>query len=186
MTPTSRRVLIAGGVVVALLAAGLAAYVSSDIRAKEGRKAAKGPGPVSVTVAEAAQETVPIRVQAIGNVEPYLTVAVKARVDGQIVAVNFREGEELHKGDVLFRIDPKPYEYVVEQKRAALAEAEQNVRQLKASLDQATAAAERTNAQLELAQQNYDRQAELFEKKIIAQATLDTFTRNLFDRLRTF
>ena len=72
-----------------------------------------------------------------------------------------------------------PYEYVVDQKKAALAEAEQNVRQLKASLDQTAAAAERANAQSELAQQNYDRQAELFEKKIIAQATLDTFTRNL-------
>src|SRR5262249_12837332 len=50
---------------------------------------------------------------------------------------------------------------------------------LKAALDQATAAAERANAQAALAQQNYDRQAELFEKKVIAQATLDTFTRNL-------
>jgi multidrug resistance efflux pump len=80
---------------------------------------------------------------------------------------------------VLFRIDPKPYEYVVEQKKAALAEAEQNVRQLKASLDQAAAATERANAQFALAQQNYDRQAELFQKRVIAQATLDTFTRNL-------
>jgi hypothetical protein len=53
------------------------------------------------------------------------------------------------------------------------------VRQLKASLDQATAAAERANAQFELAQQNYARQAEPFEKKVIAQATLDTRTRNL-------
>jgi len=132
MTPTSRRrVLIAGGVVVvAVLAAGLAAYVGSDIRATEGRKAAKGPAPVAVTVAEAAQETVPIRVQAIGNVEPYLTVAVKARVDGQIVAVNFREGEEVHKNDVLFRIDPRPYE-------AALRQAQANALRDRAARDQA-------------------------------------------------
>ena len=80
---------------------------------------------------------------------------------------------------MLFRVDPQPFQYVVDQKQAALAEAEQNVKQLKASLDQATAATQRTNAQFELAQQNYDRQAELFEKKVIAQATLDTFTRNL-------
>ena len=85
----------------------------------------------------------------------------------------------LKEGDVLFRVDPQPFQYVVDQKKAALAEAEQNVRQLKASLDQATASAERATAQSALAQQNYDRQAELFEKKIIAQATLDTFTRNL-------
>jgi multidrug resistance efflux pump len=80
---------------------------------------------------------------------------------------------------VLFRIDPKPYQYIVDQKKASLAEAEQNVKQLKASLDQASAAAEKANAQFELAQQNYDRQAELFEKKVIAQATLDTYIRNL-------
>ena len=50
---------------------------------------------------------------------------------------------------------------------------------LKASLDQAAAATEKPNAQFELAQRNYDRQAEMFQKRVIAQATLDTFTRNL-------
>src|SRR5690349_18385227 len=118
MTPARRRVLIAGALVVALAAGGIAAYFSTDSRAKEGRKAAKGPPAVAVTVAAAAQESVPIRVQAIGNVEPYLTVAVKARVDGQIIAVNFREGEEVHKGDVLFRIDPRPYEATLKQAEA--------------------------------------------------------------------
>jgi multidrug resistance efflux pump len=93
--------------------------------------------------------------------------------------VPVKENAPLKEGDVLFRIDPKPYEYVVEQKKASLAEAEQNVRQLKASLDQAAAATEKANAQFELAQQNYDRQSELFQKRVIAQATLDTFTRNL-------
>ena len=85
----------------------------------------------------------------------------------------------LKQGDVLFRIDPKPYQYVVDEKKAALAEAEQNVSQLKASLDQASAQAERVNAQLQLAQQNYDRQAQLFKENVVAQATLDTATRNL-------
>jgi multidrug resistance efflux pump len=100
-------------------------------------------------------------------------------VRGRVIEVPVKENVPLKDGDVLFRIDPKPYEYVVEQKKASLAEAEQNVRQLKASLDQAAAATEQANAQLALAQQNYDRQAELFQKRVIAQATLDTFTRNL-------
>jgi membrane fusion protein, multidrug efflux system len=130
MTPARRRVLIAGALLAALAAGGIAAYFSTDSGAKEGRKAAKGPPAVAVTVAAAAQESVPIRVQAIGNVEPYLTVAVKARVDGQIVAVNFREGEEVHKGDVLFRIDPRPYE-------AALRQAEANALRDRAARDQA-------------------------------------------------
>ncbi len=114
------------------------------------------------------------------NARIYFAVTpVLPGVKGRVIEVPVQSNTPLKEGDVLFRIDPKPYEYIVSQKKAMLAEAEQNVRQMKASLDQATAGAERTNAQFELAQQNYDRQAELFEKKIIAQATLDTFTRNL-------
>jgi multidrug resistance efflux pump len=114
------------------------------------------------------------------NARIYFAVTpVLPAVRGRVIEVPVQANTPLKEGDELFRIDPKPYEYVVDQKRAGLAEAEQNVRQLKASLDQATAAAERANAQFELAQQNYNRQAELFEKKIIAQATLDTFSRNL-------
>jgi multidrug resistance efflux pump len=85
----------------------------------------------------------------------------------------------LRKGDPLFKLDAAPYQFVVEQKQAALAEAEQNVKQLKASLDQASANLEKTKAELALAQTTYDRQAQLFEAKDIAQASLDTARRNL-------
>jgi multidrug resistance efflux pump len=114
------------------------------------------------------------------NARIYFAVtAVLPSVKGRVIEVPVKPNTPLKEGDELFRIDPKPYEYIVDQKKAALAEAEQNVKQLKAGLDQAAAAAEKANAQFELAQQNYDRQLELFEKKVIAQATLDTFTRNL-------
>jgi multidrug resistance efflux pump len=114
------------------------------------------------------------------NARIYFSVTpVLPGVRGRVVDVPVQANAPLKEGDVLFRIDPKPYEYVVQQKKAALAEAEQNVKQLKASLNQATAAAERANAQFRLAQQTYDRQTELFEKKVVAQATVDTATRNL-------
>src|SRR5947207_2041908 len=114
------------------------------------------------------------------NARIYFAVTpILPSVKGRVIEVPVQTNKPLREGDVLFKIDPRPYQYIVDQKKASLAEAEQNVKQLKASLDQATAGAERVNAQFELAQQNYDRQAELFEKKIIAQATLDTFTRNL-------
>src|SRR5262249_12868739 len=100
-------------------------------------------------------------------------------VKGRVVEVPVHPNTPLKEGDVLFRVDPKPFQYVVDQKKAALAEAEQNVKQLKAALDQASAVAEKANAQLQLAQQNYDRQAELFKANVVAQATLDTATRNL-------
>ena len=145
MTRTSRRVLIAGAVLVALVAGGLAAYVTSDIRAKEGRKAPKGPAPVPVTVALAAKETVPVRLTAIGNVDAYSTVAVKARVDGQIIEVNFKEGAAVTKGDVLFRIDPRPYQ-------AALRQAEANALRDAAARDQAISQQKRYQ---ELLQKNF-------------------------------
>ena len=114
------------------------------------------------------------------NARIYFAVTpVLPAVKGRVIDVPVQSNTPLKPGDVLFRIDPKPYEFIVDQKKAALAEAEQNVKQLKSSLDQQTAGAERANAQFALAQQNYDRQAELFEKKVIAQATLDTYARNL-------
>ena len=109
----------------------------------------------------------------------FYTTAITPTVKGTVVEVAARPNVKLKQGDLLFRIDPKPYQYVVDQKRAALAEAEQNVKQLQSSLDQAAANTQNAQAQVDLAQQNYDRQAELFEKKVVAQATLDTATRNL-------
>jgi multidrug resistance efflux pump len=114
------------------------------------------------------------------NARIYFSVTpVLPSVRGRVMEVPAQTNTPLKEGDVLFRVDPKPFEYMVAQKKAALAEAEQNVKQLKASLDQATAAADRTNAQFDLAQQEYNRQAQLFERKVVAQATLDTATRNL-------
>jgi multidrug efflux system membrane fusion protein len=135
MTAASRRRVFFLFVLIAVLgAAGLGTYIVADGRAKEaakdGKGAGKGPPAVAVTVARVVQETVPVRLNAIGNVEAYSTVALKARVDGQIVEVNFREGQAVKKGEVLFRIDPRPYE-------AALRQAEANALRDAAGRDQA-------------------------------------------------
>jgi len=139
---TSRRVLTAAAALVVVMAlsigaanyfdsvARVASYLSIDTRAKEGGKAVKGAAGVPVMVAAVTQQTVPIRLAAIGNVEAFLTVAVKARVDGQIVDVNFREGEAVKKGAVLFRIDSRPYD-------AALRQAQANALRDRAARDQA-------------------------------------------------
>ncbi len=114
------------------------------------------------------------------NARIYFAVTpVLPSVRGRVIEVPVQANTPLKQGDVLFRIDPQPFQYIVDQKKASLAEAEQNVRQMKSSLDQAAAEVGRANAQFELAQQNYDRQLELFEKKVIAQVTLDTYARNL-------
>ena len=114
------------------------------------------------------------------NARIYFAVTpVLPAVKGRVIEVPVAANTPLKEGDELFRIDPKPYQYILDQKRAQLAEAEQNVMKLKTSLDQATADAERAEAQRLLAQENYDREAGLFSKQVIARVTLDTFTRNL-------
>ena len=146
MTRTSRRFLLAGTVVAVLVAGALAAYFSTDIRAKEsGKGSGKAPPAVPVTVASVMQQSVPFKLQAIGNVEAFQTVAIKARVDGQIVTVNFREGQAVRKGEVLFRIDPRPYE-------AALRQAEANALRDRAARDQARSQEKRYQ---ELLQKNF-------------------------------
>jgi multidrug resistance efflux pump len=108
----------------------------------------------------------------------FATTPILPGVKGRVSEVPVQTNAVLKEGDVLFRLDPKPYEYAVQQKRAALAEAEQFVGQLKASLDQASAGSEKAKAQLHLAKNNYDRQAELFGKGVVAKAALENVTRN--------
>jgi len=75
---------------------------------------------VPVSVGTAARQDVPVEVRAIGHVEPYSTVSVKARVGGEVTKVGFREGQDVKKGDLLFQIDPRPYEAALAQARAQL------------------------------------------------------------------
>lgn len=124
----NKRPFIIATLVVLLAAGGLVKYFKPDIFANES-KTQKGPTgkggrpnvAVPVSVASVEQKSIPIRLQAIGNVEAYATVALKARVDGQIVSVNFQEGKPVKKGDVLFQIDSRPFEATLRQAQATLA-----------------------------------------------------------------
>ena len=103
--------------VVVLAAAALVTHLATGSRANEPTKA-RGSAAVPVTVIAVAEQAMPVRIAAIGNVEPFATVAVKARVDGQILEVAFKEGEEVREGQVLFRIDPRPFEAQLRQAEA--------------------------------------------------------------------
>jgi multidrug efflux system membrane fusion protein len=93
-------------------------------------------------VVAALQQSMPVRLQAIGNVEAYASVAVKSRVDGQILEVLFREGQEVKKGEILLKIDPRPFEAAQRQSEA------QAVRDI-ASRDQAASQEKRYQELLE-------------------------------------
>ena len=79
------------------------------------------PRVVPVVAAPAEKRSVPLQVRAIGNVEAYNTVAVKSLLGGEIAEVYFREGQDVAKGSLLFRIDPRPYEAALRQAESALA-----------------------------------------------------------------
>jgi multidrug efflux system membrane fusion protein len=128
-SPRSRALSVAGIALAVVLAGTAVTHFAADSGAKENKRPA-GPPAVPVSVAVAAERNVPVILRAIGNVDAYSTVAIKARVDGQIVEVNFREGQAVRKGEVLFRLDARPFE-------AALRQAEANLARDKASRDQA-------------------------------------------------
>jgi membrane fusion protein, multidrug efflux system len=92
-----------------------------------GPQAAAQVGPpvvVPVTAGTVVAQDIPVLLRGIGTVQAYNMVTVKTRVDGQIVKVDFKEGQEVKEGDPLFQIDPRPYQAALEQAQAAKAKDE--------------------------------------------------------------
>ena len=111
--------MVLSGAVISLLLTTLTGCSGKNSDATE--KKAGGETAVPVVVAPVISKIMPLRIQAIGNVEPYATVAIKARIDGQIVKVFFTDGQEVVKGRPLFQLDPRPFEAALRQSEAALA-----------------------------------------------------------------
>ena len=76
---------------------------------------------VPILAAKVEQKTVADTIRAIGRVEAFSTVEVKAQINGQIMQVNFRQGQDVKQGDLLFTIDPRPFEAALHQAQANLA-----------------------------------------------------------------
>ena len=91
-----------------------------------GRAAGRGGAgaPVPVAVAPARRQDVPIMLDALGTVQAYNTITVRAQVDGQLIEIAFQEGQEVKRGDVLARIDPRPYQAALDQAVAKKAQDE--------------------------------------------------------------
>jgi multidrug efflux system membrane fusion protein len=95
---------------------------SADSKQKGGGKGGRGGGQMTIPVAVAKAEVrdLPVLLDGLGSVEAYNTVAVKTRIDGQLVRVNFREGQEVKEGELLAEIDPRPYQVQLSQAEATL------------------------------------------------------------------
>ena len=98
----------------------------------ENAAVAKAPPSIPVTLAEAQTRAVPYNITAIGNVEPLASVSLKSRVDGQIIEVLIKDGQDVSKGQLMFQIDPRPFQIQVQQ-------AEANLTRDRALLDNTTA-----------------------------------------------
>jgi multidrug efflux system membrane fusion protein len=113
-----RAVLLLSCALALLLAACSGGGKGDGSPAAGGKKGAQPAVPV--TVGTVGTRTVPVQLEAVGKVEPLATVSVLARVGGELTGVRFAEGQEVQKGQVLFTIDPRPYQAALDQAQAAV------------------------------------------------------------------
>jgi multidrug efflux system membrane fusion protein len=141
--------------------------------------------PVPVAVAKVEQKTMPLQIQAIGTVEAYALVSVRAQVGGELFRVYVKEGQDVKKGDMLFTIDPRPLEAALAQAQAKVAQDQVQVQQARAVLErdiarvaQTRAALARDLAQAKNAEAQAHRYADLFKRDLVAQADYEQFKTN--------
>ena len=130
--------------------------ISSGIGKKPERRSGARQA-VPVEVARVTQKTIPIQLRAVGNVEAYSTVSIKSQITGSLTQVHFKEGRDVKKGDLLFTVDPRPFEAALKQAEANLA---------------------RDTAQYENALQQARRYGELVKKQYVSQEQYDQIRTN--------
>ena len=131
----------------------------------------KGGDGIPVTLAAAVPKDVPLEVQVIGNVEAYSNVVMKSQVTGLLTKVHFKEGDYVKKDDLLFSIDPSPFE-------AQLAEAEANLARSEAQQAQAEAQLKRDQAQARFAKTQATRYDALMKRGIISKDQTEQISAN--------
>jgi len=131
--------LRAGILCVLTTACAISLGCSSAADSKQQKAQAAAPRAVSVAIAPVLRQDVPVYLNGLGTVTAFNTANIKSRVDGQIMKVNFREGQDVHEGDLLIQIDSRPYEVMVEQMQAQLFKDQASLRDAKLNLDRYTA-----------------------------------------------
>ena len=163
------RLLTQGVIVLVLLGVcGAAYYYFTHSSQAPAAQQAGGPGgPLPVGVMTAQPRDVPLSQKYVAQTEPSQTVPIRARVNGYLVERNFEEGQKVDKDQVLFRIDPQPYQVALDQAKAGLAAAQARVDRAKQqSTRYQGLAAQQSAAQSELEQAQ--------EEQKVAQAQIQT------------
>jgi membrane fusion protein, multidrug efflux system len=109
-----RKVIIPAVLLTAALAAGGLYFVRSQALEKASAATPAAP-PVPIVAGTVTQHDVPIYLTGVGTVIAYNTDIVRAQIQGQIISINFTEGQTVHAGDLLAQIDPRPYQALIEQ-----------------------------------------------------------------------
>ena len=140
--PRRRRATVVQRVVcfVVLAAVGAFFLACSSGDPKQGKAQAAGPArAVSVAIAPVQKQDVPVYLSGLGSVTAFNTANIKSRVDGQIMKVNVREGQEVRQGELLIEIDSRPFQVQIEQLQAQLFKDQAQLRDARLNLERYTA-----------------------------------------------
>ena len=145
------RALVGERVILILAAMTAAMFTGPSCGSQKQQSAASFPPP-RVEVVKATQMDVPVRAEWVATLEGYVNAQIQPQVSGYLVSQDYQEGSFVHKGDVLFQIDPRPFQAGLDQAKGQLAQA---------------------RAQLYLADVNVKRDTPLVKERAIAQSQLD-------------
>lgn len=150
------------------------------VKARERRKTAPPPAPLEVDVVQVQEQNVPIYSEWIGTTDGMVNADIRSQVSGYLLRRNYTEGAFVRTGQLLFEIDPRPFEAVLNQAKADLARAEAQLGQTVSQLEQAEAQLAQANSGLLQAQANQrrsqldvDKFVPLFAKKAVTKQDVD-------------
>src|SRR5215475_3482378 len=171
------QILLMRNLPVSLLALILVSVltISAGCNTNGKHSAAAQPPPPTVIVAEVTQKTVPIYSEYVGQTRADDTVELRARVEGILQKVYFKEGAPVKKGQLLFTIDKRPFEAALQSAKAVAAKAVSDLAQAQQRTDVLKAQAELADAQAVLAKADQDvaRLTPLAKEKAVTEQDLD-------------
>jgi membrane fusion protein (multidrug efflux system) len=136
------------------------------------------PRPPEVEVAEAQQKDIPVQREWVGTLDGTVNAAIKAQVTGYLLTQNYSEGAFVNKGQLLFEIDPRPFQAALDQTQGQFSQANGQLAQAKAQLSQAQAQLLQAQANQRRTQLDVERYTPLAKQQAVSQQDMDNATQN--------
>jgi membrane fusion protein (multidrug efflux system) len=149
---------------------GATLFLLSGCEKGQGQQAPSAP---TVEVMKVIQKDVPVYSQWIGSVDGSINATIRAQVQGYLIRQLYREGDLVRRGQIIFEIDPRPFQAALDQAKAEWDQAKAAMNRADASLDQAKADVARMEAQHATAKANLRRIKDLVEQELVSQKDLD-------------